>query len=77
MSGVVRVRLVAEIVIGGLAGVVALVTLVTRDWIEVIFGVDPDAGAGAVEWALVVGLAALAVGCGLVARAEWRRVRAA
>ena len=51
----------------------AVVTLVTRDWIEVVFGVDRDYGNGALEWALVVGLALVAVTLGLMARLEWRR----
>lgn len=77
MPGVVRVRLALEIAMGALAGVLALVTLVTRDWIEAIFGVDPDAGSGAVEWLLVAALVVVAAACGLIARAEARRYQAA
>jgi hypothetical protein len=76
MSLAVRVRLVVETVLGALAGLLAVVTLVTRDWIELVFRVDPDAGSGTVEWALVVGLVAVAATCGLVARTEFRRVLA-
>jgi len=33
-----------------------VLTLVVHDWIEVVFGVDPDGGNGLVETAIVVTL---------------------
>jgi len=45
-------------------------------WIEGIFGVDPDAGSGLVEWAIVAILAATALASALHARSQWRRVYA-
>jgi hypothetical protein len=39
---------------GLLAGVLGAVTLISHDWIETVFGVDPDAGSGAVEDLIVV-----------------------
>lgn len=67
-----RRRFWAEAVIGGLSAFLAVLTLITREWIELLFGVDPDGGDGSFEWLLVVGLAGLALGLGLLARAEWR-----
>ena len=55
------------------AGLFAL-TLLWRNWIEEILGVEPDAGSGALEWALVAGLAILAIALALSARHEWRRL---
>ena len=56
-----------------LACALFLVTLGSREWIEVVFGVDPDHGSGALEWAVVLGLFAVSVGCWLMAVREWRR----
>lgn len=50
-----------------------VLTLVRRDWIEAVTGLDPDAGSGALEWALTAGLLAVALTFGLLARREWRR----
>ncbi|WP_197541370.1 hypothetical protein [Streptomyces davaonensis] len=48
-------------------------TAFTREWIELLFGVDPDGGNGSLESALVVLFAVAACVFGLVARAERRR----
>ena len=48
-------------------------TLLRPVWIEDVFGIEPDAGNGSLEWMLVaVGLAAVAILL-LVTRLEWRR----
>jgi hypothetical protein len=41
------------------SGVLAVLTLAVHDWIEVVFGVDPDGGSGLVEIAIVVTLLAI------------------
>jgi hypothetical protein len=59
----------------GLAVATALlfaVTAVTPDWVEVVFGFDPDQNSGLLEWATVL-LAATALACIVLARIEWRR----
>lgn len=68
-----RIRFWVEL--GLAAGTLALLllTLISRHWIEAIFGVEPDAGSGALEWGLVVGLAAATVLFTLMARAELKR----
>jgi len=42
------------------------------NWIEVVFGIDPDAGNGSVEWFFVVGLGAATIVFLAVAGFEWR-----
>ncbi|MEU6592019.1 ABC transporter permease [Streptomyces sp. NPDC046881] len=54
-----------------------LATLIRPDWIELAFGVDPDAGSGAVEWLIVAAAALVTALCVLGARLEWRRAHPA
>ena len=64
----------------GLAGAGALllvVTVIWRDWLEIVYGVDPDGGSGAMEWLIVVIAAAGSTLFSALARVEWRRWRTA
>ena len=68
-----RQRFWLEAVGAGAALLLALATAVSPTWIERLFGVDPDQGSGALEWAVVAGLACIAVSLALITRVEWRR----
>jgi hypothetical protein len=68
-----RPRLWIEVAAASLAGPLAVLTLFWPDWIETVFRVDPDHGSGALEWAIVVALALVAVIAGFMARREWVR----
>lgn len=54
-------------------GALALLTAVWDTWIEVLFGVDPDHGDGALEWVAVGCLLGVTVALAASARREWRR----
>jgi apolipoprotein N-acyltransferase len=72
-----RRRFWVEAVLAGTSALLLVLTLISREWIELIFGVDPDSGSGAAEWLIVVLVAALAFTCSALARIEWRRWQAA
>jgi hypothetical protein len=65
-----------EIAAALLSAVSLVLTLLWRDWIEIIFHVDPDHGSGALEWLIVVASLAATVFLGALARHEWRRASA-
>jgi hypothetical protein len=56
-----------------MSGVLFIVTLVWRDWIELVFHVDPDGGNGLLEWVIVAALFAAGIGFGCLAALELRR----
>ena len=64
-----RRRFYVEVVLAGLTGALTLLTLITREWIEAIFRVDPDGGNGSLEWAIV---AVLAISCVALSVTAWR-----
>ncbi len=70
-----RSRFYPETVLGIVSGVLFVVTLLNRAWIETLFHVDPDGGQGWVEWLIVGGLVALTLVMAALARYEWRRAR--
>ena len=61
-------------IVAALPSAVSLVlTLLWRDWIEILFHFDPDRSSGAVEWLIVVASLAITLLLGTLARNEWRR----
>jgi hypothetical protein len=67
-----RRRFWLELALGILSSALFMLTLVWRDWIEKLTGLDPDSGSGSVEWAIVAMLFALAVWLIVLAGREWR-----
>jgi hypothetical protein len=69
----VRRRLKTRMTLEGLAGltslVLAVLTVVNREWIEELTGLEPDAGSGALEWLIVIAFGLAAV---LLGRMAWR-----
>jgi hypothetical protein len=63
----------AEAVLAGFTGFLVVLTAVWHDWIEGIFGFDPDHHNGMFEWELVAICLILTVLCAWLARREWRK----
>jgi hypothetical protein len=61
-----------EGVVAVLSALLAMVTLVWPQWIELLTGADPDGGNGSLEWAVVGGLAAIALVSSALALREVR-----
>ena len=70
-----RTRFWVESVLAGFTGFFGLLTIFWHDWIEGVFGVDPDHGNGSAEWIAVAVLLVIAATAGALARAEWRAHR--
>lgn len=77
MESNVRARFWLESALASMCGLLAVVTALWRNWVEVVTGVDPDRRSGALEWALLVVLLGLFVVISGAARIEWRRSWAA
>jgi O-antigen/teichoic acid export membrane protein len=59
------------------AAAMLLLTLVSHEWVEVLFGVAPDGGNGAAEVLIPVVLFAAAAASALMASREWLRTASA
>lgn len=77
MRSKLRVRFWIELGLSAASAVSLCLTLVTKEWIELLTGLDPDRHSGSAEWALA-GLSALAtIVFAVLSRYEWRRTVAA
>lgn len=75
-----RARFWAELTLAATSALASALTIAIPDWIERIFGIDPDHHGGLLEAAIVAGLLAATLLFGLLARSEWHqptRVRVA
>ena len=64
-----------EIVLAALLGMTTILTAVWPDWIESLFGFDPDGGNGTTEWWIVAALAVGTIAIAALARRDRRIVR--
>jgi hypothetical protein len=67
-------RFWVEAGLAAFSAAVLLLTLVTREWIEIVFRFDPDHGNGSLEWLIVVVAMVATVTFSLLARVEWQRI---
>jgi hypothetical protein len=65
-----------ELGLAAISAALLLATILWRDWIEIVFRVDPDHGSGSLEWMIVAVAALSAVTFAALARIEWRKARA-
>lgn len=68
-----RARFYVEAAMALVFASLCLLTIISPQWIEAVFGVDPDLGLGGAEWAAVVCTGAAAAAFSGLARAEWRQ----
>jgi len=66
-----------EVGLAGFSAFLLLLTLATREWIEIVFRVDPDHGNGSLEWLVVVAALVATMTFSVLARIEWQRAREA
>ena len=62
-----------ELGLAGISAFLAIITLVWPDWIEIVFGIDPDQSSGSLERAIVGISFVLAVAFVALAHRAWRR----
>ena len=73
--GQARKRLRLDVGLAILSVLLFVATPLWPEWIEIVFGVDPDFGNGSLEW-LIMELAAISAVVAIsLARADWRRIR--
>ncbi len=68
-----RARLYVELGLAALSGVALVLTLLWDEWIEAVFGVEPDGGDGSAEWMVFLVLALVLLVSATLARVELRR----
>jgi hypothetical protein len=76
MRNALRRRFWLETALAIITGILFIITLVQRDWIEVVFNVDPDNRSGSLEWLIVGVLLVVTLTLITLASFEWRRARA-
>lgn len=77
MRNVLRRRFWFETGMALVSSILFAMTLVQRDWIEIVFGLDPDHGAGVLEWLIVGAFLVISLTLFTLAGHEWRKARAA
>ena len=69
-----KTRMVIELVLAAIGGVLTVVTLIWPTWIETIFNESPDGGDGSAERVFALGWLAATVLFAVLARRDWRRI---
>jgi len=72
MRKVLSWRFWFETVMAIITGVLCVITLSRNDWIEIVFGADPDYNNGTFEWLIVGALLFVTKSLIILASYEWR-----
>jgi hypothetical protein len=70
-----KLRFYLEAILAALSTGLFILTLISRDWIEEIFHVEPDEGNGSLEWTIVIVLFVVSIALISLARRDWRRAQ--
>jgi hypothetical protein len=70
-----RARFWIEAALGSISTTLLGMTLLVRDWVEAVFGANPDQHNGSFEWAITGLLLTATIACGVLARLEWQRTQ--
>ena len=73
MSDGLRRRFRVETGMGLVGAALLVLTIIRKDWIEVLFNIDPDHYSGSAEWAIAPVLLAVTVTAAAMEHREWRR----
>ena len=73
MKDSLRLTFWIKTAVASVTALLALVTVIWRDWIERVFGIDPDRHSGSAEWELIFALLLASMLFAVLARREWRR----
>jgi hypothetical protein len=76
MRNALRRRFWLETVVSIITGILFVITLIQKDWIEEVFPVDPDNNNGTFEWLIVGALLVVTITLFILVGYEWRRARA-
>jgi hypothetical protein len=76
-AGRLAIRVRVETILAVMFGVFAVVTALWPIWIESMTGLEPDAGSGIAEWAIVAMFAVATVSAATIARHDFAKLHAA
>jgi tetrahydromethanopterin S-methyltransferase subunit E len=76
MRNALRRRFWLETVVSIITGILFVITLILKDWVEIVFRVDPDNNNGTLEWLIVGAILVVTITLFILAGYEWRRARA-
>ena len=61
--------------LSSITGILIVIALIWRNWVELIFNIDPAQGNGSLEWMIVSSLLVITLVLFALAGYEWRRAR--